>query len=118
YRMPMAGEFCLKATALPETGGRAEAELCTQFEGVSALHLEAVDTKDPVEVGGATSYRITLTNQGTASLTNINVKALVPPEMATLRATGPTAAPDKLPAAQEDGQVVQFAPLKELKAGE
>jgi len=118
YRVPAAGEYCLKATASPETGGKAEGELCTDFEGVSALHLEAVDTKDPVEVGGATSYRITLVNQGTAPLTNIRVKALVPPEMATLRTTGPSPAPEKLPAPQADGQTIEFAPLKELKAGD
>jgi uncharacterized repeat protein (TIGR01451 family) len=118
YKVPAAGEFCLKANASGLSQGSAEAIWCTTFEGISALHLEATDTRDPVEVGGKTSYRITLTNQGTAPLTNIRIEARVPPEMATYRATGPTNPPKDLPPPMADGQLVVFAPLKELKAGE
>ena len=118
YKVPAAGEFCLKANASGLSQGSAEASWCTMFDGVSALHLEATDTRDPVEVGGKTSYRITLTNQGTASLTNIRIEARVPPEMATYRATGPTNPPKDLPPPTAEGQLVVFAPLKELKAGE
>jgi uncharacterized repeat protein (TIGR01451 family) len=120
YRMSQAGEFCLKATALADRQARAEAEYCTKFEGVSALLLEVVDTKDPVEVGGQTSYRIILYNQGTASITNIQINAQVPPELMLVRATGPTSPPppEKLPPRLADGQQVAFEPLKELKAGE
>jgi uncharacterized repeat protein (TIGR01451 family) len=118
YKVPAAGEFCIKANASGLSQGSAEASLCTTFDGVSALHLEATDSRDPIEVGGKMSYRITLSNQGTASLTNIRIEARVPPEMSTYRATGPTSPPKELPAVTADGQLVIFAPLKELKAGE
>jgi uncharacterized repeat protein (TIGR01451 family) len=118
YKVPAAGEFCLKANASGLSQGSAEATWCTTFEGVSALHLEATDARDPIEVGGKSSYRITLLNQGTAPLTNIRIEARVPPEMATYRATGPTNPPKDLPPPTAEGQLVVFAPLRELKAGE
>ena len=91
YKVSEAGEFCLKATAkCRETGTSSETQLCTTFEGVSALYLETRDTTDPIDVGGQTSYRVTLTNQGTAPLTNVRLEARVPPEMSTYRTTGPT----------------------------
>jgi uncharacterized repeat protein (TIGR01451 family) len=118
YKVSQAGEFCLKATAKSETGVSSETQLCTTFEGVSALYLETRDITDPIDVGGQTSYRVTLTNQGTAPLTNVRLEARVPLEMSTYRTAGPTSAPEKLPPADADGQLVTFAPLKELKPGE
>jgi uncharacterized repeat protein (TIGR01451 family) len=120
YRMTIAGDACLKATGLADGNVRAEAEACTDFEGVSALHLETMDTKDPVEVGGDTSYRVTVFNQGTVDLTNIQFQVLVPSELMLLRATGPTSPPppQKLPAATAQGQTLTFEILKQLKPGE
>jgi uncharacterized repeat protein (TIGR01451 family) len=118
YKVPEAGEYCLKATASGISEGSGEATFCTTFEGMSALHLNTTDSRDPVELGGQMTYRIALHNQGSAPLTNIRVEAKVPPQMATTLAKGPTSAPDKLPAAGADGQLVAFAPLEELKPGE
>lgn len=118
YKVPEAGDYCLKAVSMPESGARAEDTLCTKFQGVSALLLLVVDTTDPVAVGGKTSYKIVLLNQGSAPLTNVEIKALVPRELTTLRATGPTEPAAKLPEPTAEGQLVPFPPLKELKAGE
>jgi uncharacterized repeat protein (TIGR01451 family) len=118
YKVPAAGEYCLKAMALPERGLRGEDSFCTKFQGVSALLLEVVDSKDPVEIGGQTSYKIIVFNQGSASLTNVQVKAYVPRELLTIRATGPTEPGPKLPEPTPNGQLVPYPPLKELKAGE
>ena len=65
-----------------------EAQAAT-FQGASALLVELVDTQDPVDVGAQTSYVITVKNQGMVPVTNIQVKALVPPEMRVMRARGP-----------------------------
>jgi uncharacterized repeat protein (TIGR01451 family) len=113
------GELCNRATVLADTGLKAEAEVCTRFEGVSALGLEVTDTKDPVPVGEETSYVIVIVNQGSAPVTNVRVKALVPPELALLRAKGASDAPpkDRLPEANADGQLLPFAPLKSLDPG-
>jgi uncharacterized repeat protein (TIGR01451 family) len=118
YKVPAAGEFCLKAVALPEGGTRGEDSFCTRFEGVSALLMEVVDSQDPVGVGGKMSYKITLLNQGSAPLTNIRIKATVPPELAVLRTSGPTDPGAKLPEPTAEGQAIVFPPLVELKAGE
>ena len=63
-----AGKMCNRATALADGGLKADAETCTVFEGVSALALELVDTKDPVPVGDQTSYRIVVKNQGSLAV--------------------------------------------------
>jgi uncharacterized repeat protein (TIGR01451 family) len=118
YKVSDAGEYCLKATAMPESGPSAEDVLCTKFQGVSALLLVVADSKDPVEVGGQTSYKIVVVNQGSAPLTNIHVNVLVPLELTMLRTTGPTEPGLKLPEPTAEGQPVAFPPLKELKAGE
>jgi uncharacterized repeat protein (TIGR01451 family) len=120
YRVPAAGEFCLKVSALANHELRGNSEICTKFEGVSALLLESRDTKDPVGVGEQTSYRIVVTNQGTAPLTNVQVQVLVPPEFQLVRATGASSPPaqENLPPATDKGQRLAFAPLKEMKPGE
>jgi uncharacterized repeat protein (TIGR01451 family) len=120
YRMSAPGEGCITALALADDNVRGEAEACTHFEGASALHLETLDTKDPVEIGGQTSYRITIFNQGSVDLTNVQLQVLVPRELALIRATGATAppSPEQLQPAGPDGQILNFAPLTQLKPGE
>ncbi len=115
-RAKKAGKICNRATALADGGLGAQAEACTLFEGISALSLEVVDTKDPLPVGDTTSYLIVIKNQGTAAVTNLRVTAIVPPEMRLTRARGPSDPPpkDKLPEPAADGQALPFAPLKEL----
>jgi uncharacterized repeat protein (TIGR01451 family) len=118
YKVPEAGEYCLKAMAMPEAGARGEDTLCTQFEGVSALLLEVVDSHDPVPVGAKMSYKINVFNQGSTPLTNVQVKALVPRELATVRATGPSDPDVKLLEPTPQGQPIVYPLLKELKPGE
>ena len=114
-----AGEVCNKATALADDGLKAEAEVCTRFEGVSALTLELMDAKNPLPVGEETSYTVTIQNQGTAPVTNLRLTAVVPPEMQLLQAKGASEAPpaEKLPKATAEGQPLPFAPLKALAPG-
>jgi uncharacterized repeat protein (TIGR01451 family) len=114
-----AGEICNKATALADDELKPKAEVCTRFEGVSALTLELIEAKNPLPVGEETSYTVTIHNQGTAPVTNLRLTALVPPEMRLLKATGASDAPpaDKLPKATADGQALPFDPLKALAPG-
>src|SRR5262249_49517057 len=57
-RANQAGELCVRGKAVADQGASIQAELCTTFQGVSALSLEVFDRQDPVEVGGKTSYPI------------------------------------------------------------
>jgi uncharacterized repeat protein (TIGR01451 family) len=46
----------------------------TVFVGIPAVLLEVIDLSDPVEIGQMTTYVITVTNQGTATSSDIQVK--------------------------------------------
>src|SRR5581483_6175212 len=71
------GEICIEARALADRGLTAQDKLCTHFlPGVSALTQEMVDRHDPIEVGGETSYPITIRNQGSTAVTNIRIKTI------------------------------------------
>jgi uncharacterized repeat protein (TIGR01451 family) len=82
------GRVCNRASASADRGLGKEAEVCTDFVGVPALSLEVGDTIDPVGVGGATSYHITVRNPGTTPATGVQVVATVPPEMVVTHAAG------------------------------
>jgi uncharacterized repeat protein (TIGR01451 family) len=58
--------------------------------GIPALLLEVVDVQDPVELGNDHTYIITVTNQGSAAATNIDIKAILEDEMQFLSAGGQT----------------------------
>lgn len=103
-RAEAAGRICNKATATADRGLTAQAEACTDLEGISALLLEVVDTDDPVEVGSDTTYIITVRNQGTLPAEEVRIEALVPAQMAIVKVTGP--APHR-----KDGQRVLFQPI-------
>jgi len=110
----VAGNLCVKATAIGDEGLRVEDEVCTSFQGVSALLMESVDRDDPIEIGAQTSYPILLRNTGSAPVTNIQVKAYIPSEMSLVRATGPA---DHQPGpGGPKGQWVFFKPLPFLEA--
>jgi uncharacterized repeat protein (TIGR01451 family) len=101
------GEQKHQATVMAARGLKKDATVATQVEGISALLLEVVDVDDPVEVGAETSYEIRVTNQGSREATNVEIHALVPPEMIIRGGQGPTKY-------RVEGQEVLFAPLPKL----
>lgn len=88
-RARKAGRVCNRATAAADRGLTAQAEACTEFVGESGLLLEVVDSDDPVEVGGETSYIILIRNQGSVPATRVVINAQVPEQFAVTRVTGP-----------------------------
>jgi uncharacterized repeat protein (TIGR01451 family) len=85
----------------------ASASAVMDVQGIPAILLECVDDPDPVEVGGQTTYDIIVTNQGTATGTNIVIEATLPAEVEYVSAAGPTNG-----AVAE--RTVRFAPLLTL----
>lgn len=79
----------------------------TEVRGIPAVLLECIDLEDPDEVGTTMTYVITVTNQGSADATNVQVVCTVQPEAEYVSSDGPTAA-------TTDGQTVTFAPLGTL----
>jgi uncharacterized repeat protein (TIGR01451 family) len=79
------------AVATADPGGlKVQDESDIQILGVPALRLEVQDIEDPIEVGGQTTYRIDVLNQGSLPATNVQIKAVVPKQMKVLNSAGPT----------------------------
>ncbi|MBN1787974.1 MAG: DUF11 domain-containing protein [Sedimentisphaerales bacterium] len=62
----------------------------TQVKGVPAILLEVIDLTDPIRIGNEVTYRIMVTNQGSAVGTNIAVQAILEPEMEYVSNSGAT----------------------------
>jgi uncharacterized repeat protein (TIGR01451 family) len=60
----------------------------TVFAGIPAVLLEVVDLTDPVEIGEVTTYVITVTNQGSLSSSNIQVKCTLEEGMEYVSSSG------------------------------
>jgi uncharacterized repeat protein (TIGR01451 family) len=104
------------AVASADPGLQVQAEADVEILGLPAFRLEVDDTEDPVEVGGQTSYRIVVTNQGSLPGNQVDIQAVVPRAMRFVKATGPSAYTiEELP----DGQhKVHFAPVESLPQGQ
>lgn len=102
-----SGVHAHKATAVGARGLRAESELVTRVEGVAALLVELVDTEDPVEAGGETSYEVRITNTGSKTETDIKLVATVPDGMQFKNCQGPVRY-------REEGKTIVFETLDKL----
>ena len=97
-------------TTVTAVCAEATAEASTVVEGVPSILLECIDLSDSIEVGGEVTYRITVTNQGTAANTNIVIACTLPGEEAFVSAQGPTEA-------SAADKKVTFASLASLAPG-
>lgn len=86
---------------------KAQGETTTAIKGIPAILLEVVDIEDPIEIGADVTYRIEVTNQGSAVGTGIKIVATLPPEQAYVSSSGKTKA-------TVVGKTVTFAPLARL----
>jgi uncharacterized repeat protein (TIGR01451 family) len=99
------------AVASAEPGLEAQDKAAIQIRGLPAFRLEVYDLDDPVEVNGKTSYKIEVTNQGSLPGNQVQITAIVPPEMKVLNANGPSTP-------KIDGQTITFPPVNELDPGQ
>ena len=67
-----------------------ESSCATRVEGVAGILLEMVDLEDPVEVGKEVTYDIKITNQGSATIGNIQIVCTVPDGQEFLSGSGVT----------------------------
>jgi uncharacterized repeat protein (TIGR01451 family) len=75
------------ATAAPDL--RAEDKATTKVLGLPGFRVELVDLEDPIPVGGKTTYKIDVTNQGSLAGDQVKIVARIPEQMKFLSATGP-----------------------------
>jgi uncharacterized repeat protein (TIGR01451 family) len=85
----------------------SQAECEFPVKGIAAILLECVDEPDPIEVGGQTTYTVTVTNQGSETGTNILVECTLPAEEEFVNTGGATQG-------KAEGKTVRFAPLATL----
>jgi uncharacterized repeat protein (TIGR01451 family) len=96
--------------------------------GGPAVSLDLADAAAALEVGGETTYEIRVLNQGAAPTRDVLVRAVVPDEMALVRADGPGGQPARvqgkevafgpLPSLDGQGRAVYRVRVKALKAGD
>jgi uncharacterized repeat protein (TIGR01451 family) len=88
--MPVeAGQQAIKLLGTAQRGVKVEKEQPVLIDGLAAIVFQAIDTVDPVEVGGETTYEIHVVNQGSKAATNMRVAVLLPPELKPVAAEGP-----------------------------
>ncbi len=75
-----------KATCAESVTASAE----TVLKGIPAILLEVVDLADPIKVGDNVTYRITVTNQGSAADRNIRIVCSLEENQQFVSATGAT----------------------------
>lgn len=85
-----AGQHTLKLRTAAERGAAAEKEQPVLIEGLAAIHFQAADTIDPVEVNGETTYEIRVVNQGSKAAGNVRLSVQLPAELKALAADGPS----------------------------
>ncbi len=85
----------------------ASSSIKTEIVGVPGVLFEVGDLTDPVKIGQETTYKIVVTNQGSAFQTNVAVKAMLEPQMEYVRNAGATQGTFA-------DNTITFAPLQKL----
>jgi uncharacterized repeat protein (TIGR01451 family) len=89
--MPVAaGEHKLLIEGSAGQGLSARQEQSVLVEGVAAILFQVIDVEDPIEVKGETTYEIRVVNQGSKAATDVELQAVLDPQMKALSADGPT----------------------------
>lgn len=104
------GNFTSRFTAEGYCVEEAVATVSSNVTGIPAILLEVVDLEDPILVGDNVTYRITVTNQGTADGHDIKIACQLPGNASFVSGTGDT---ELTPGAGNGGSVV-FQPLASL----
>ncbi len=102
-----AGDAKLLIKSTSQSGLKDEREEVVTIEGLAAINFQLSDLKDPIEVGGETSYEVRVTNQGTKAASNVRIAVLLPRGLKFLSAEGPVRY-------QAEGQRILFEPLRQL----
>jgi len=107
YTPNKAGTLTNGATATAYCADAVTSSVRTTVTGISAVLLEVVDVEDPVRVGDRATYVIRVTNQGSATATNIRIVCILEDNVRYISSAGATAS-------SIEGQTVRFFPLGSL----
>lgn len=98
------------ATARAYCADSVAADASTTVTGVAAILLELIDTDDPLEIDGNTTYVIDVTNQGSANDTNVVIECTLPAQQEFVSAENDRGVPHTV-----SGKTVTFSPLAVLE---
>jgi uncharacterized repeat protein (TIGR01451 family) len=101
------GDFNVRAEATADRKLASDEDHKLLVEGIAALYFGVADKIDPIEVGGETTYVISVENQGSKTANNIRFAATVPDGLEAINGTGPTQATIR-------NQQVIFEPIVKL----
>ncbi len=90
YTPMQEGDVVATATATAYCAETVTNATKMSINGIASCRLEATDLEDPIEVGGQTTYLITVTNQGTASDTNVRVTCILDDKVQYVTSAGTT----------------------------
>jgi uncharacterized repeat protein (TIGR01451 family) len=107
YTPTKEGEVLATATASAYCAEPVTDSIKTTVAGIAAPHLEVVDVEDPVEIGGTTTYMVTVSNEGSAADSNIRLVCTLDDKVQYVSSAGAT--PGSVM-----GKTVNFAPLRSL----
>jgi uncharacterized repeat protein (TIGR01451 family) len=82
------GAIVNQAIARADHGVEQQAAVKTTFAGVAALTLDVQHDNDPLEVGGAITYDIKVSNPGSSAARNVLVTVQAPDQLEITRAAG------------------------------
>jgi uncharacterized repeat protein (TIGR01451 family) len=100
----IAREAVNVAVVTAASGLSAESRAALEILGIPAYRLQVTANGDPVEIGRRMSYEITVTNTGSLPANQVEIKAIVPPELKVTQVKGPSKE-------TVQGQTVTFAPV-------
>jgi len=101
------GALVNDATASAYCAEPVTASVRTFVTGIPAVMLEVVDIEDPVRIGNRATYMISVTNQGSATSTNIRIECILEDNVQYVSSAGATAG-------SIVGDTVRFLPLGSL----
>lgn len=107
YTPTKAGTLTSSVTATAYCADTVTASTSTLVTGIPAVLLEVVDVEDPVRLGNSATYVITVTNQGSATATNIRIACILEDNVKYISSAGTTAS-------TIEGEMVKFLPLGNL----
>jgi len=108
YTPTKEGELMGSATASAYCAEPVTDSAKTTITGIAAARLDVIDLDDPVEVGGTTTYLITVSNEGSAADSNIRIVCMLDDKLQYVSSAGATAG-------SLMGRTVSFAPLQTLE---
>jgi uncharacterized repeat protein (TIGR01451 family) len=107
YTPTKPGTLMNGATATAYCAEAVTASVKTVITGIPAVMLEVIDLEDPVRIGNRAAYMITVTNQGSATSTNIRIACILENNVQYISSAGATAS-------SVVGDTVRFLPLSSL----